>query len=231
MKCAIMQPCYLPWLGHLRLMAMADHFIFLDDAQYSKNNWDNRNKILLSDGRVTWLTVPVAREHSEITLNNIRIDGDPQWRRKHSQTLRQAYGRHPYFADLGELLDMIEYGTQQVLADLNCDILHVAARRCRFRARIARSSALGIEGRRSERLERLCQVLACDSYVSTPGARAYLEEDRFGATSNLLIEYANIEFAEYAQKNSPIHVPQMSFVDALANVGWDGVVQVLQAPT
>ena len=222
-----MQPCYLPWLGHLRLMAMADHFVFLDDAQFSKNSWGNRNKILPAGGQAVWLTVPVAREHSSIKLNNIRIDVDPRWRRKHSQTLKQAYGRHPYFSELDELRNIIENGTQTVLADLNCDLLCVAARRCKFRAQITRSSILGVEGRRSERLERICQKLNCDSYVSTPGAKEYLEEDSFGLNSQLQIEYMSIDFPHYPQNNSPVHVPQMSFVDAIVNVGWDGLARIL----
>ena len=223
-----MQPCYLPWLGHLRLMAMADHFVFLDDAQYSKNSWANRNKILLSDGRVVWLTIPVAREYASIKLNNIRIDVDARWRRKHSQTLKQAYGQHPYFSDLNELLNIIENGTQIFLADINCDLLHAVAKRCQFRAQITRSSNLGIEGRRTERLERICEGLHCKSYVSTPGAREYLEEDAFGVKSNLQVEYMNIDFPSYPQKSSTTYVPQMSFLDVLANVGWDELVQFLK---
>mgnify|MGYP006102596439 CR=1 FL=1 len=227
MKCAIMQPCYLPWLGHLRLMAMVDRFVFLDDVQYSKNGRDNRNQVLLPDGRVVWLTVPVAREHSGITLNNIRIDVDQRWRRKHSLTLRQSYGRHPHFADLNDLLHLIEHGTQRVLADLNCDLLVTAAKCCNVRAEMVRSSALGVEGGRSERLERLCRSLACDSYVSTPGARGYLEADAFGAKSGVHLDYMSSDYLPYEQQNSSAHVPRLSFVDVVANVGWNGLVQRL----
>ncbi len=218
-----MQPCYLPWLGHLRLMALADRFVFLDDAQYSKNSWQNRNRIILGDGRVAWLTVPIVHDGINTPLNRVRIDVDPRWRRKHVQTLRQSYGRHPHFADLGEILKQIEKGTQEYLADLNCDLLQIAAARCKVRAILERSSALRVEGKRAERLERFCSVLGCASYLSTPGARTYLEADLFGAKTGLKLEYMDVEFAPYIQKNSPSFVPQMSFVDALANIGWMGV--------
>ena len=36
MKCAIMQPTYLPWSGYFNLIYKTDIFIFLDDAQFSK---------------------------------------------------------------------------------------------------------------------------------------------------------------------------------------------------
>ena len=33
MKCAIMQPMYLPWAGYFNLIAAVDTFVFLDDVQ------------------------------------------------------------------------------------------------------------------------------------------------------------------------------------------------------
>ena len=36
---------YLPWLGHLEQFDYADLFIFLNDVQYTKNDWRNRNRI------------------------------------------------------------------------------------------------------------------------------------------------------------------------------------------
>ena len=46
MKCSIMQPHFLPWIGYFNLITQSEKFIFLDDAQFSKNNWHNRNRIL-----------------------------------------------------------------------------------------------------------------------------------------------------------------------------------------
>lgn len=226
-KCAAMQPCYLPWLGHLRLMAMADHFILLDDAQYSKNSWHNRNRILLSGGQVSWLTIPVSKDGLATPLDKVRIDADPRWRRKHAQTLHHSYGRHPYFADLAEIIERIEKGTQEFLADLNCDLLQFAALRCGIQAQIERSSALPVVGQRTERLEEFCRFYNCQIYVSTPGAREYLETDSFGVKAGLQLDFMDIGFSPYAQKGTAPFVPQLSFVDALANAGWDGVAELI----
>ena len=46
MKCSIMQPHFLPWIGYFNLISQSEKFIFLDDAQFSKNSWHNRNRIL-----------------------------------------------------------------------------------------------------------------------------------------------------------------------------------------
>ena len=55
---AIHQPQYLPWLGYFDKIDKADIFVLLDDVQYKKNEWQNRNKILTATGW-QWLTVPV----------------------------------------------------------------------------------------------------------------------------------------------------------------------------
>ena len=40
---SIHQPGYLPWLGFFKKIESADIFVFLDDVQYSRGKWENRN--------------------------------------------------------------------------------------------------------------------------------------------------------------------------------------------
>ena len=55
---AIHQPNYLPWLGYFYKIAKCDMFVLLDNVQYAKNSFINRNKIKTPQGEL-WLTVPV----------------------------------------------------------------------------------------------------------------------------------------------------------------------------
>ena len=43
--CVIMQPTYLPWIGYFDLIKQSDIFVFLDDVQYTKQDWRNINLI------------------------------------------------------------------------------------------------------------------------------------------------------------------------------------------
>ena len=54
----IHQPECFPWLGFVDKAAQADAFVLLDDAQYSKNYFNNRNKVRTAQGW-SWLTIPV----------------------------------------------------------------------------------------------------------------------------------------------------------------------------
>ena len=56
--CVVLQPGYMPWLGYFEQMARADEFVHLDDVQFDKHGWRNRNRIKGPQGP-QWLTVPV----------------------------------------------------------------------------------------------------------------------------------------------------------------------------
>src|SRR5687767_1847071 len=93
----IVQPTYLPWLPFFERMARSDEFVYLDDVQYSKNSFHNRNAIKGQDGRVL-LTVPVLHTgHSGALINEIRIDNRSKWGLKHWRTVQANYARAPFY--------------------------------------------------------------------------------------------------------------------------------------
>ena len=63
------QPVYLPWLGLFHKIALADTFVFMDDVQYLSQDWNNRNFIKGSQGKVR-LTVPVRLKASSAVPPN-----------------------------------------------------------------------------------------------------------------------------------------------------------------
>ena len=52
------QPAYIPWLGFFDKINQVDEFVFMDDVQFEKNSFINRNKVLVN-GTPTWLTIPI----------------------------------------------------------------------------------------------------------------------------------------------------------------------------
>ena len=42
---SVHQPQYLPWLGYFDKIAKSDVFVFLDNVQYKRREFQNRNKI------------------------------------------------------------------------------------------------------------------------------------------------------------------------------------------
>src|SRR6185503_10841708 len=199
MRCAVMQPTYFPWAGYFNLLKTVDVFVFLDDAQYERGTWQNRNRVLVH-GKPHWLTVPVVRGHLGETLDRVHTDEKLPWRRKHASLLTQVYGRHPHAKDVLDLVaSLAAEASPTVLGELNMAIINLFCARLNIATKRLRTSELGVSGKRSERLIAICSQLECDEYLSPPGALEYLMEDRFcdQASTRLLInDYVPAPYAQ-----------------------------------
>jgi hypothetical protein len=104
---AVHQPQYLPWLGYFDKMRRADVFCYLNDVQYKKNEWQNRNRIKTAQNW-QWLTVPV-RYHFPEKINEVHINNGVDWTRKHLQALITNYRRAPYYKAYISIFDRRPY--------------------------------------------------------------------------------------------------------------------------
>jgi len=69
---AIHQPQYLPYLGFFHKLLHCDVFVALDNVQFLRRGFQNRNKIKTKQGW-QWLTVPVVHQpRSEELINGVR---------------------------------------------------------------------------------------------------------------------------------------------------------------
>src|SRR5436190_2256503 len=90
-RVAIVQSNYVPWRGYFDLIASVDEFILLDDVQYTRRDWRNRNRIKTPRG-TRWLTIPVqvSGRYTQL-ISETRVD-DQDWPERHWSTVRQSYG-------------------------------------------------------------------------------------------------------------------------------------------
>ena len=61
-KISINQPTFMPWLGWFELLDNTDVFVLLDDVQFSKQSWQQRNRIKTSKGS-EFITLSVKKFH------------------------------------------------------------------------------------------------------------------------------------------------------------------------
>lgn len=215
-----MQPTYLPWLGYLDLADQVDRFVFLDDVGFSKQSWQQRNRVPSRDG-LLWLTVPVrTRGRLGEPIDRVEIS-DPAFWQKHLRTLAQVYRRAPHAPEhLGSLGAVYERGHPwRRLVDLNIALVHWLFERTGIRTPTLRASALGAGGRRGARVAELCLGVGAREYVSPPGAEAYLAED-LGAFASRGVSVRIQDFVHpvYPQGDGPF-VSQASAVDLLFHRG------------
>ena len=229
--CAIMQPTYLPWLGYLNMIDQVDVFVLLDDVQFEKRSWQQRNRIKTSSG-LAWLTVPArVRGRSEQRIVDVEPAEDASFPRDHLRSIELNYRRTPHYAALRDDFDhaLIEAAAHRRLADLNVAMIAWLVERMGISGRMVRSSELAVAGKRSERLISICRALGADTYLTTPGSQDYLEADRtqFEA-AGIEIAIHGYEHPTYPQAFPPFQA-YASAIDALFNLGPDDVGACLRS--
>jgi hypothetical protein len=217
---AVVQSSYIPWKGYFDLIRAVDEFVLLDDVQYTRRDWRNRNKIKTPQG-ASWLTIPVNTKGQYFEpVKSITIS-DPSWTERHWQTIAANYARARWFRSYAEAVERVYR---------ECVDTHLSAINFRWIAAICK--ILGIKTKLSwsmdytlaegqtERLVGICQQAGADTYLSGPGARNYIDAAIFRA-ANVKLVYADYAgYSEYTQLFPPFD-HYVSVLDLIFNEGPD----------
>ncbi|WP_255414982.1 WbqC family protein [Cohnella sp. AR92] len=216
-----MQPTYLPWAGYFHLMSTVDTFVFLDDVQFARRSWQQRNRIVLQ-GREAFLTVPVmSRGKQEQLIYDVVTDETQAWRQEHILKLRHAYGKHPYGNEIIHLIERCYQESGSKLCELNINIISAIKHALHMNAKLLRSSELSADGTKSAYLINICKSVGASHYVSAPGSRQYIEEEALFAVEPLELSYHMFQPFLYPQRNATEFIPYMSIIDLISNVGFE----------
>lgn len=214
---AIHQPGYIPWLPFFDKIKNSDIFVFLDDVQFEKNGWQNRNKIRTSDG-TAWLTVPV-HSHLDLKLNEVKIDNTQKWIDKHKKSFMMNYSKSKFFRDNWRELEAIYDKNQDTLIELNLEIISLLLKKFNIKTKTLFSSEFSITKKGSERIIDICKQLDADRYYSGHGlpGKKYLDEKEF-KKNNIHFQLQEFQHPDYSQ-NYNSFIPNLSSLDFLFNTG------------
>lgn len=213
MKIVVLQPSYLPWLGHIDQYCWADRFVLYDDVQYDKHGWRNRNRILTANG-IQWITVPVKVKGQDLPLiKDVEIDEVTGWRKKQLESIRQAYSKAPYFDFLFPELEKTLETPHKFLIDLDIDGLQRLTGLLGQPWKGVLSSELGIPGRKTERLVGICRALNATDYLTGDAAREYLDESQFESVA-VRVHWHGYAHPEYRHRGKEF-VPYLSVIDLM----------------
>ncbi|MEK9968852.1 MAG: WbqC family protein [Ferrovibrio sp.] len=215
MIASIHQPAYLPWMGYFDKIARADVFVYMDNVQYQKGSFQNRNKIRTKAGPI-WLTVPVETSGklfstllADITLNN-RVD----WSAKHASALRMNYGKAPNFPARWPEIETYYLSDWQRLSDLCWSMMQGFLRMLDIKTKVVKASELtGCTGHKSELVYSICKAVGADCYISGSQGRDYLDMAAF-RSGGIDVYFQQYQHPVYKQQYVGFE-PFMGIVDAL----------------
>lgn len=225
MRAAILQPSYLPWPGHFFWAFHCDTFIFLDDVQFTRRDWRNRNKIKTAKGP-QWLTVPIITKgkFNQIILET-KIDNSINWRKKHWLSIKHHYSRAPYFKSYEMVLQEIYLRDWDYLVDLSIYSMAAISKLIGLKTIFIRSSKIKVTGTKTERLVNICKKVGATEYLTGERAKSYIKEELF-KIEKIKIVYQDFKPIVYPQLYGEF-VPYLSMLDMLLNCG-EGSIHYLQ---
>jgi len=227
MRVAIHQPQYLPWLGYLDKLDRVNVFVLLDCVQFKKHEWQNRNRIRTAQGW-QYLTVPVLHEFPQ-RLDEVRINNQSDWRRKHRQALETHYGKAPYYDRYAPLVQHLLARNGEWLSPLNEAMLTMLAGALGITTPIVKASQYEARHEPTGRLVDLCKAVGADCYLAGAGGRDYMNLKDF-EEAGITVEFQDFVSPEYAQVYRPF-IAGLSALDLLFNCGPDGFRLVREART
>ena len=213
---AIMQPTFLPWVGYFALMDRADRFVLLDDVQFDKRSWQQRNRIKTANGAV-WLTVPVlTKGRREQTILEAEIQPEVRFAETALKTLEHAYSKADYFAPVMDRVAPAFERAEAGLCALNVALIDALCELMGLQADIVRSSATPVRSTKAQRLADLCLAHGATRYLSPPGSKDYLDGDPALERAGVKLAYFNYAHPEWRQLHGAF-APYMSALDLVMN--------------
>lgn len=218
MKISINQPAYLPWLGYFNRIIKSDLHVVLDNVQFEKNSFINRNKIIINN-KALWLTVPVLTKNlfGNLAINTVEIDNKLEWKRKHFLSIRQAYCKNFFFCDIQEFLEIFYSKQQTKLIDVLIENINFFLEYLLIKTPIVYASDYYFTNSKSDLVLEICEKFGAKKYISGPLGRNYLDISKFNA-HGITIEYDDYTHPVYEQ-NYKEFTPYLSVIDLLVRFG------------
>lgn len=198
---AIHQPQYLPRMQFFDKIANADTFVFMDDVQFSNNNYQHYNYI--TGNRK--IKLPLTYHFGD-PINKVEISGN-EWADSHIKMIRSAYAGYPFCDAVVDFLNGIYSKQHCGLSDISCDIIESAMERFGIHTKVVMASDIKAVGKKQDRVIDICKKLGATVYLSGKGASVY-QSDKDFSDNGIRLEYMkdnpdfdNLSFVDYVAKN------------------------------
>jgi hypothetical protein len=223
MRLSIHQPNLFPRLKVLQKIALAGHWVILDDVQYMPREWQNRSRIryLSSSDNEFWVTLPARRPNGRNSrISEIRIIDLNLTIKRIFKSLERCYQRSEFWPWIAHYCELLIQDSTEKLSEVCVTSALQCYRLLEIPVQITYSSTLNVTGARSERLANICTEMGAKVYLSGSGSRAYMDQYVFArrgirvgwqdwstpSIANATLDWRHISFLDYLARYGPDHL-------------------------
>ena len=226
---SIIQPSFLPWLGYFEQMAVANLFVYLDDVQYTRKDWRNRNRLKSPSG-IKWGSVPVHKGAGRgMLIKDACINYNNAWQENVIAKIVQWYRKATYFDDVFPLFRDVLENRYDFLVDLNYALDRKIMGYLEISTPLYKSSDIAKKSRdQNMEIIEICSYHGADILYDGKSAQQFIDKEMFRRSGISVI------FQDYKHKPYPQlwgdFVSHLSVLDLLMNCGLQSREILLSSP-
>lgn len=216
MKIAIMQPYLFPYIGYFSLIKNTDYFVFFDTPQYIRKGWINRNRILSTNGDVTYFTVPIQKADRNTPINKSVISYNYDWKVKILGQLN-IYKKAPNYDKVINLVNDVFNTDTMLISDLaiksivkTCEYLDIDIKYDIFSKM---NLVLPEVKEPDEWALYITKELGYDTYINPPGGMSFFNREKY-QINDVDLQFLVQEIIQYRQ-NREVFIPALSMIDVM----------------
>jgi hypothetical protein len=212
MRMALMQPYFFPYIGYFSLIAQVDTFVSYRSASFSKNGWQNRNRIRGPKDEWTHFGLRVKRPSLGTPIRDVQLFGLEEDATRLLSKL-DIYKQESNFENVREMIRSVLAVETTSLAEINELALTTVAERLNLATKFASTEGIDFSGYSSpeEKVIAVCKRFGADTYVNLPGGRSLYDKDHFSAAG------LRLQFLEGSEASAHEALPMgpLSIIDDL----------------
>lgn len=211
-----MQPYFFPYLGYFSLINESDVFVILDNVQYIRRGWMNRN-LILGDKKPRFIHVSTVKMPQKTIITDICINQNREWRNTLLNKLRNYKGNAPYYNETYTLVEKLLQHDTKSLSELNVYILKAICELLGINTKFYLASELNINEEHIKVSDdwglEIAQMFNCNEYINLIGGLKLYDKDKYLA-HDVEIKFISNQLNDYNQ-NRENFVGSLSIIDIL----------------
>lgn len=228
---SIMQPYLFAYLGYYQLLNLSDTFVILDDVNYIKKGWVNRNRILGQQEPLLF-TVPLKDASQNRHIKDTYLhESYTIWVNKFNTTLSRTYKKAPHYAKTKELINAVlgscvpgDSISKLCLASLKAVIDYL-----KIKTQLVETSATykNQQLKGQDRILDICKQEKTNRYVNLSGGQELYSPQTF-EDAGIELKFHKILKCEYTQNLPQDFQAHLSLIDVLMFCSIEQIQELLQ---
>ena len=229
-RMACMQPYFFPYIGYWQLINSVDCFVLFDEAQYMKQGWVNRNRILKPNGGWQHIIVPLKKHAMTESIKNVEVCPDKNWKELIVRQLAHYKKKARYFDETIEIINEILFeNNEKNISSINYTAIKKLCKYLDIKTRIIFSSEQNFDysnvNETGDWALRHSEQLGASELINPIAGAALFDLEKF-ASSNIKLSFLRSLDVVYPQLD--VFEPSLSIIDVLMFNGIEGTKGFLE---